>query len=465
MNEQLNILQEGSFFGQNNDDLEEIVLATFINYPDKYYEFADQVNIKGFTTEATRYVYTAIKECAEESKIDIITITDKVNSKGYTKRIAETTRFNLIDFVNEIVDRVDTDSHLKVHLKLLMAYSTRRELVLLSNEINNDTNEMKNPDEIIAKITSKIVELQEFSDVEEYNAIKTLQCVVENISDTEGKNYIKTYVTEIDNFIYGWELSDLIIIAGAASMGKTAFVLEISKNHIIRNLPIAIFSLEMSKEQLLTRMIASHGCIELSKIRRKQMKEDDWKSFYETAKYFENSNYFIDDKSGNLHQICNRIRKLNIKNNCKFFIIDYLQLVSISSSSKSINREQEISKISRAFKQLCRELKIVIIALSQISRAVAQRASKKPILSDLRESGAIEQDADMVMFVYRPAYYNIEDGLPEIEDVEIIIAKGRSTGIGSEHLKYIGKFAKFTSELELLENEKLQAFKNYHRNF
>ena len=402
MNEQLNILQEGSFFGQNNDDLEEIVLATFINYPDKYYEFADQVNIKGFTTEATRYVYTAIKECAEESKIDIITITDKVNAKGYTKRIAETTRFNLIDFVNEIVDRVDTDSHLKVHLKLLMAYSTRRELVLLSNEINNDTNEMKNPDEIIAKITSKIVELQEFSDVEEYNAIKTLQCVVENISDTEGKNYIKTYVTEIDNFIYGWELSDLIIIAGAASMGKTAFVLEISKNHIIRNLPIAIFSLEMSKEQLLTRMIASHGCIELSKIRRKQMKEDDWKSFYETAKYFENSNYFIDDKSGNLHQICNRIRKLNIKNNCKFFIIDYLQLVSISSSSKSINREQEISKISRAFKQLCRELKIVII---------------------------------------------------------------RSTGIGSEHLKYIGKFAKFTSELELLENEKLQAFKNYHRNF
>ena len=465
MTDQLTFLQEGTFFGQNNSDLEEVVLGTFINYPDRYYEFADQVNIKGFSTESSRYVFTAIKECAEDSKIDIITVTDKVTSKGYNARIIEKTGYTLIDYINDIADRVSSDAHIKQHIKLLMAYSTRRELLTLSNEINKDSNDMVSPDDIIAKITDKIVELQEYADVEEYNPIKTLQGVIDNMSDKEGKNYIKTFIQEIDNFIFGWELSDLIIIAGVASMGKTAFVLEIVKNHIIRNLPVAVFSLEMSKEQMLTRMIASHGCIDLGKIRKKQLTSTDWNAFYDSAKYFENENYFIDDKSGDLNHICNKIRKLNIKNNCKFFVVDYLQLVTINLKSKSGTREQEISKISRAFKQLCRELKLVIIALSQISRAVSQRASKKPILSDLRESGAIEQDADMVMFVYRPAYYDIEERIPEIENVEIIIAKGRSTGIGSENLKYIGKFAKFASEVEFLENEKLQAFENYNRDF
>lgn len=465
MNDQLTFLQEGTFFGQSNDDLEEVVLATFINYPDKYYEFADQINIKGFSTEATRYIYAAIKECAEESQIDIITVIDKVTAKGYAKRIAESTRFNLIDFINEIADRVETDAHIKVHVKLLMAYSTRRELLSLSNDINNDSNDMVSPDEIISKITSKIVELQEYSEVDEFNAIKTLQSVIENMTDTEGKNYIKSYIEEIDQFIFGWELSDLIIIAGAPSMGKTAFVLEVAKNHIIKDNKVAIFSLEMSKEQLLTRMIASNGCIDLGKIRKKQLNKDDWNSFYDSAKYFEKENYYIDDKTGDLHHICNKIRKLYIKDNCKFFIVDYLQLVTVGSKNKNGTREQEISRISRSFKQLCRELKIVIIAISQISRAVTQRASKKPILSDLRESGAIEQDADMVMFVYRASYYEIEERVPEIEDVEIIIAKGRSTGIGSQHLKYISKFAKFASKLEFIENEKLQTFQNYNRDF
>ncbi len=465
MNDQLTFLQEGTFFGQSNDDLEEIVLGTFINYPDRYYEFADQVNIKGFSTEASRYVFTAIQECAEDSKIDIITVTDRVNTKGYNTRIIEKTGATLIDYINEIADRVSTDAHIKTHIKLLMAYSQRRELLNLANQINEDSNDMVSPDEIISKITDKIVELQEYADVEEYNPIKTLQGVIDNMSDKDGKNYIKTFIQEIDNFIYGWELSDLIIVAGAPSMGKTAFALEIAKNHIIRNLPVAIFSLEMSKEQLLTRMIASYGCIHLGKIRKKQLKEKDWNDFYDSAKYFENENYFIDDKSGDLNHICNKIRKLNIKNNCKFFIVDYLQLVTIPNTKRNGTREQEIAKISRTFKQLCRELKIVIIAISQISRAVTQRANKRPILSDLRESGAIEQDADMVMFVYRAAYYEIEERIPEIENVEIIIAKGRSTGIGNENLKYISQFAKFASEIEFLENEKLQAFENYNRNF
>jgi replicative DNA helicase len=465
LDKQLNFLQEGTFFGQVNEDLEEAVLATFINYPDKFYEFSDQINIKGFSTEANRYIYNSIVECAEESKIDIITVTDKVNSKGYTKRILEKYKFDLIDFINEITETIQTDHHITAHIKLLMAYAMRRELLNLSNEINEDSNEMVNPEEIISKITSKIVELQEFSDVDEFNVTKTLENVVANMNDVQGKNYVKSYIAEIDNFIYGWEYSDLIIIAGAASMGKTAFVLEIVKNNIVNKNKIAIFSLEMSKEQMLTRMIASHGLINLSKIRKKQMKQIDWSNFYESAKYFENKNYFIDDKSGNLNQICNKMRKYNIKDNVRIFIVDYLQLVTIDLKSKSGTREQEISKISRAFKQLCRELKIVIIALSQISRAVSQRANKRPILSDLRESGAIEQDADMVMFVYRPAYYNIEDRIPEVEEVEIIFAKGRSTGIGSEKLKYISQFTKFASEIEFIENEKLQAFKNYTRDF
>ena len=134
MNDQLTFLQEGTFFGQSNHDLEEIVLGTFINYPDRYYEFADQVNIKGFSTEASRYVFTAIQECAEDSKIDIITVTDRVNTKGYNTRIIEKTGATLIDYINEIADRVSTDAHIKTHIKLLMAYSQRRELLNLANQ-------------------------------------------------------------------------------------------------------------------------------------------------------------------------------------------------------------------------------------------------------------------------------------------------------------------------------------------
>jgi replicative DNA helicase len=457
MSLQLKLLPDGGLFSQSNIEIEETVLATFINYPDSYYDYADKINLPAFSTEITRYVFTAIDKCAKESKIDIVTVSDTLRREGYVARLMEKSQRDLITYVNDICSRVFNDSHLSEHVKLLMQYSARRELTLLATVITDKANDMSNPDEIINLINQTIIDVQTISEEDEFDSIKILKEIVDNMQDMEGKNFIKSYIAELDRFIYGWELTDLIIIAGAPSMGKTAFALEIARNHIIRNSPIGIFSLEMSRQQLMTRLIASEACINLGRIRRKELDDADWQDIHSNLRKFEGKNYWIDDKSGNLWKICSKIRKLYMKHGCKFFIIDYLQLISVNVGKG--NREQEISTISRKLKELARELGVVIIALSQISRKVTERSNKRPQLSDLRESGAIEQDADQVMFVYRPAYYDLEGGIPRIEEVEIIMAKGRSTGVGTINMKFISQFTKYVSAEDLFTNAKLQTFK------
>lgn len=458
MSLQLDLLSEGNFFGQANLEVEETVLATFVNYPDSYYECADKLNMTAFSREETRYIYNCIDECSKESKIDIVTITDKLKEKGYVARIMEKHGADLITYLNEICYRVNNDDHISAHVDILMSYSARRELSLLANLINEKSNDMDSPEEIINKINEVIVGIQDIREEEVFNSVNVLKEMLHDMTDLEGKNFIKSYITKLDNFIYGWELTDLIVIAGAASMGKTAFMLEIVKNHIVRMQKVGVFSLEMSSKQMVTRMVASEACVNLGRIRRKQVDEADLQDIHLAMGKFDKDNYWIDDKSGDLWKICNKIRKLYMKHDCKLFIIDYIQLISVNLGKRA-NREQEISTITRTLKQLARELGVVIIGLSQISRKVTERANKRPTLSDLRESGAIEQDADSVMFVYRPAYYNLEGGIPRIEDVEIIIAKGRSTGLDTIRLKFISQYTKYIAEDELMFNAKLQTFK------
>jgi replicative DNA helicase len=456
MSLQTDLLKEGHFFGQNNIEVEEIVLATFVNYPDTYYEFAEQINLTAFSREETRYIYKCIDICSKESNIDIITVSDKLKSLGYWERIQNAYSTDIVTYLNNIAKRAFNDQHLASHVKILMAYSARRELNLLADLIAEKSNDMVPPEEIINKINSTIIGIQEIQEPDEFDAEKTLQEMYNDMKDVDGANFIKSYIRKLDDFIYGWELSDLIILAGAPSMGKTALALEIARNHIIKKEPIAIFSLEMSKSQLMTRLVASEACINLGRIRAKQLDTTDWDEINRTVGKFQHDQYWIDDKSGDLWKICNKIRKLYMKNGCKFFIIDYLQLMSVSLGKYS-NREQEISKISRALKELARELGVVIIALSQVSRKPNDRSNKRPQLSDLRESGAIEQDADMVIFVYRPSYYNLEDGIPTIEDAELIIAKGRSTGIGKVDIQFISQYTKYISQEEINTHAKLQA--------
>lgn len=793
---QYSLMSQSEFIGQSNLDIEEIVLATLINFPESYFKVAQQLSIKEFSSTETRYIFLVIKELSETSKIDLATVTDKLIQKKYSDVIyKQKNGFDLIVYLNSICERIESDSHLLHHVSILNGYAKRRELLALSNEINEDCNSMISPEEVVNKISTKIVDIQEMGDIVEFdineenkNVLKSLQKKVDTT------DLVRSFITKIDDFIYSFEKGELIIIAAAPSMGKeqsinskvltpsgwnklgnikvgdvvctpdgkndkvigvfpqgikplyriimqdgsetlaglehlwltqtrnekkkgvnsvkttkqiietlkegkinkrnnhfiqfvkpiefdykeikinpwllgaylgdgyngvmfsntekdivnkfeslidtkltqrnsndfyihkgeflkslndykltkcrsqekfipkdyinnsievrlellrglldtdgyidektatieysttspflkeqvkeivmslggrctiserngvyskndekiitqinyrlrisfhndiipvsskkhlskykgpnkynlraiqdivyshdeeavcimlskkpnlyitddyivthnTAFALEIFKNNILNNVPGAFFSLEMINVQLLQRMYASYSNINLSKLRTKMLSQNEISQLNKTISVFEDKKFWLDDRSRKLSQICNKIRKFVIRHGVKYVIIDYLQLIICDMGSKG-NREQEVATISRTIKELAAELKIPIFALSQINRAIHSSSNKRPNLSNLRESGAIEQDADMVIFIHRPSYFQLEHALPETELVEIIFAKGRSTGIGTVEIAFKSKIAKYTD----VGFEELRDIKEYQNN-
>jgi len=457
---QFSLMSKSEFIGQSNEDIEELVLATFVNFPESYFKVSSQLSIREFSCVETRYIYLAIKELSEVSKIDLATVTDKILQKSYQNIIEKQKKgFDLIVFLNGICERIESDAHLEEHVNILNGYAKRRELTLLATEIQADCNNMVPPDDVVNKINTKIVDIQEMGDVVEFDlneANKEVYKSLEPKKDTD--SIVKTFIQSIDKFIYCFENTELIIIAAAPSMGKTALALTIFKNLILNKIPGAFFSLEMGTVQLLQRIYASESDIPLSKMRYKLLSTDEHKRFNESIGVFEGKEFWIDDRSRKLSHICNKIRKYVIRHKSKYIIIDYLQLINCDMG-KTGNREQEVATISRELKNLALELRIPIIALSQINRAIHARANKRPTLGDLRESGAIEQDADMVMFVHRPAYFQLEQGIPEVEYAEIIFAKGRSTGVGTVEVCFKSSLTKFISnsyeETKAIKEEQL----------
>jgi replicative DNA helicase len=313
----------------------------------------------------------------------------------------------------------------------------------MGNKIITDCNNMKDPMEVMSAVSSKIVDIQEMGDVEEFDLMKANKLVYKSLDPRpDNEMIIRSYIDALDSFIYCFELTELIVIAAAPSMGKTAFALALFKNFVLNDIPAAFFSLEMGETQLLNRMYASEANVDLGKIRRRSLDVDDRKRIDQVIGIFEEKTFFIDDRSRKLSHIANKIRKLVIRYGVKAVFVDYLQLMSCDIG-KAGNREQEVSTMSRVLKELTIELKIPIFPLSQINRAIHSRSNKRPTLGDLRESGAIEQDADMVMFVHRPHYFILDQTLPETESAEIIIAKGRSCGIGTVDVPFQSKKGKF----------------------
>ena len=261
---------------------------------------------------------------------------------------------------------------------------------------------------------------------------------------------VQSGFTELDRITSGWQRSDLIILAARPGMGKTAFVLSLARNAAIGfNRPVAVFSLEMSSVQLVQRMIASETGIASDKLRKGTLDNTEWQKLVSMTGKLSSAPIFIDDTpSLSVFDLRSKCRRLKQMHNIELIIIDYLQLMRAELDNKGGNREQEISAISRSLKAIAKELNVPIIALSQLSRAVEARGgSKRPQLSDLRESGAIEQDADMVTFIYRPEYYGMEfdeDNNPTKGVAEIIIAKHRNGALDTVRLKFINHLAKFT---------------------
>jgi len=460
------LLSDAVFTGFESVRIEEFVLATFINFPNTYYTHAENLNEKDFNNPVNKLIYHAVRHLGTNSKIDIGTVLEKLKEGNSDKTIEKIERKDYDQVVLDICEQISTPEHLVEHLKKLKDYSMRRGIKTMCNSSLEMLSEYKEPNEILESITQSILDVQTINNDEEYSIENSVGQVLESFNDDSNIDYQKSYIESLDEFMYGWEPSDLVIIAAAPSMGKTSLMLEIVKNKVLRGEPVALFSLEMNDTQLLKRMIAVESCVELTKLRNKSLLlPEDYNEIHSVASKMMKAPLFIDDKTGKLHIILSKIRKYVIRHQVKFVAIDYLQLMQ-ANVGKNGNREQEISHISRSLKELARELKIVIVALSQINRGIHARANKRPNLGDLRESGAIEQDADMVIFVHRELYFDLERlAHTDVENVELIVAKGRSTGTSVIHTKFVTKLTKFINENEIKFNAKLQNLKDNSGSF
>jgi len=418
-------------------EAEKSVLGTLIMYNDIYYGNADSLFTELFTTYENQLIFTAMKEVADSgSPIDLITLTNQCFTKGYFKMMKEMDSKSMGPGVISNLTNTVSHHNFNEHLNVLIEYYQLRRLKNIAAEVSQKSQTREHSKEIISFINTEIVELVNIND-DEFDKLETIADAVKSMEPGSIENVVRTGIENLDEFIFGFELCDLIIVAGTTSMGKTAFALRLFRNFMQSGYFPAFFSLEMSKEQLVSRLLAMESDVALSDIRKKQLNDQSWVNMNNGVAALEKLDFIIDDKTSNLNQIANKIRKYHIKHGTKVFFIDYLQLVKANLSNKKATREQEVATISRTIKELCRDLKVVVVALSQLSRKVSERADKRPQLSDLRESGAIEQDADMVLFPFRQAYYDAFETLPYKEKATLIIAKGRGTGLSDIELFFI----------------------------
>lgn len=376
--------------------------------------------------------------------VDLVTLQNKLKEKDVPAEIAS------LEFVRDLVTAVPTSANVKYYAQIVKDNSMRRKLIKLNEEIENECYLGKESVETVMDITEKkVFDLLSSRGGGDYVPIRQVVMnaleKIENAAKTSGTvTGIPTGFIDLDYRTAGLQPSDLILIAARPSMGKTAFVLNIAQYVAFHeNMCTAIFSLEMSKEQLVNRLFSLESRVDAQALRTGNLSDADWEKLIEGAGTIGNSELIIDDTPGiSISEMRSKCRKYKLEHDLKLVIIDYLQLMSGSGKSTD-SRQQEISDISRSLKALARELSVPVIALSQLSRAVEQRPDHRPMLSDLRESGAIEQDADVVMFIYRDDYYNHDSDMKGIS--EIIIAKQRNGPIGTVNLVWLPQYTKFAN--------------------
>ena len=390
-------------------------------------------------------IFDSMIELFNEGKpVDLITLQERLKEKDVPAEIAS------LEFVRDLVTAVPTSANVKYYAQIVADKSVMRKMIKLNEEIENMCYAGKEPLESIMEQTEKsMFQLLQRRTTGEYVPIK--QVVLNALDKIEKASKSKGTVTgiptgfiDLDYKLSGFQPSDFILIAARPSMGKTAFVLNIAQYVAFHeDMCTAIFSLEMSKEQLVNRLFSLESRVDAQALRTGNLSDSDWEKLIEGAGTIGNSKLIIDDTPGiSIAEMRSKCRKYKLEHDLKLIIIDYLQLMS-GSGKGSDSRQQEISDISRSLKALARELSVPVIALSQLSRAVEQRPDHRPMLSDLRESGAIEQDADVVMFIYRDDYYNHDSEMKGIS--EIIIAKQRNGPIGTVNLVWLPQYTKFAN--------------------
>lgn len=358
-------------------------------------------------------------------------------------------------YVSQLTNRVASAANVEYHTRIVLQKFLQRQLIKISSEIIKDCYEdTTDVFDILDRAERELFAVSEHNLRRSYNTMMDLvrDAVdqIEKATKQEGHlSGVPSGFAALDRITAGWQKSDLVVMAARPGMGKTAFVLTMARNIAVDfKRPIAMFSLEMSGVQLVTRLIASETELEADKLKRGNLEQYEWQQLNARIASLTDAPLFIDDTPAlSIFELRAKCRRLKAQHDIQMVIVDYLQLMTVGTDTRG-NREQEISNISRSMKSLAKELNIPVIALSQLSRAVETRAgSKRPILSDLRESGAIEQDADMVLFIYRPEYYQItedEQGRSTEGLAQLIVAKHRNGSLGDVNLRFISKFAKFT---------------------
>ena len=427
-------------------EAERSVVGAMLMDRDAIMTSAEIISGNDFYQSAYGVIFDAMVELFNEGKpVDLVTLQDRLKEKAVPEEIAS------LEFAKDLVMSALTSANVKYHAQIVADKSVLRRLIRLNEEIANTCYAGNEPlEEILEKTEKSVFELLEKRNTGEFVPIK--QVVLNALERIEKASKSKGVVTgiptgfiDLDYKLSGLQPSDLVLIAARPSMGKTAFVLNIAQYIAFKKeKSVAIFSLEMSKEQLVNRLFSLEAQVDAQKIRTGDMKDSDWEKLIEGAGIIGKSRLIIDDTPGiSISELRSKGRKYKLEQGMDVIIIDYLQLMTGSVGRSQESRQQEISEISRSLKGLARELNVPVVALSQLSRAVEGRPDKRPMLSDLRESGAIEQDADVVMFIYRDEYYNKDSEFKK--QAEIIIAKQRNGPVGTVNLAWLGEYTKFAN--------------------
>ncbi len=430
-------------------EVEEAVLGALMLERDAYVTVADIIDTPSFYKEEHRKIFEAIKSLSlNEKPVDLVMVIQELKNRNQLDEVGGPA------FISQLTRRVASAAHIEFHARIIAQKFIQRELIRVSSEIQvrayDDTMDV---DDLIDFSETSLFKVAEGNIKKETRPVKpvikeALDLIEEARNREDGLQGIPSGFSALDRITFGWQKTDLIIIAARPSMGKTAFVLSMARNIATDyNSPIAIFSLEMSSLQLIFRLIASETELGSQKIKSGRLEPWEWSLLHSKIARLSGAPLFIDDTPAlSIFELRAKCRRLKMQHNIQAAVVDYLQLMTAGTDLRG-SREQEVSSISRSLKAIAKELDIPIIALSQLNRSVESREGKRPQLSDLRESGAIEQDADIVIFIHRPEYYGINED--EFQNstkglAEINIAKHRNGATGVIHLSFRKELAKFT---------------------
>lgn len=432
-------------------ELEDAVLGALMLEKYAPEKVASYLKKEAFYSEANQNIYEAIlKLFTDGNPVDILTVTEQLRKDGNLESVGGAY------YITSLTNRVSSAANIEYHAHIVIQKHIQRQLISVAGEIGEKAfEETSDAFELLDESEKKLFEIKNDSMTKNYDVVsdlitKAIKEIEGMKTDGDGLSGVPTGFTELDRKTAGWQKSDLVILAARPGMGKTAFVLSMARNAaVLSNKNVAIFSLEMSSIQLVKRLISAEAELDADKLRTGKLEDHEWQQLHTKISAIEEAGIFIDDTPAlTVLELKAKARRLKRQRGVDMIIIDYLQLMRAEEGNKTAgNREQEISYISRSLKGLAKELDIPIIALAQLSRAVEQRQDKRPVLSDLRESGSIEQDADLVTFLYRPEYYGItqdEEGNDNTGLTELIVRKHRNGQPGTINLKFIGKYGKFT---------------------